>query len=327
MSQIGIGVIGLGHNGMAFCERYAKNPKCKLVAVCDVDEKRLKYAEEKFGVRGYKDYEILQDNNIQAISIHTPDCFHREPFIKALEAGHHVFVEKPMADTVEDVELMVNAARKHSDKICMVGHVLRFDRYFNLVKRWIDEGILGEIFYLEADYIHDLRHQLYMEDWKVEKEIPMLGGGCHPLDILRWYVGDAVEVSAMSNHIAYPEMVEDASIIATFRFKNGAIGKVTTLYGNVSPRPFGFNLSVYGTKGSVVRDKLSLEGLGEQWMDIPEYFDKGHDYTPEIEHFIDCIQNNRRPLITPEDASNTVIAALYAIKAGKENKVMKIPSI
>ena len=327
MLQIGIGVIGLGHNGLAFCERYAKNPKCKLAAVCDIDDERLKYAQEKFGVKGYKDYEILNDKCIQAISVHTPDCFHREPFIKALETGHHVFVEKPMADTIEDVELMVNAARRYNGRICMVGHILRFDKYFSMVKKWIDAGILGDIFYLEADYIHDLRYQLHMEDWKVKKEIPMLGGGCHPLDILRWYTGDAVEVSAMSNHIAYPEMVEDASIIATYKFSSGAIGKVTTLYGNVSPRPYVFNLSVYGTNGSVIRDKLSLEGMKEHWMDIPADFDESHDYSPEIEHFLNCIIYEQKPLITPEDASNTVIAALYAIKASKENKVLTIPAI
>ena len=126
MSRIGVGVIGLGHNGIAFCERYLKNQECELAAVCDTDEDRLKYAVEKFGVKGYGDYEILNDKSIQAISIHTPDCFHKEPFVIALETGHHVFVEKPMADTIEDIRLMVDTYRKHKDKIVLVGHVLRF---------------------------------------------------------------------------------------------------------------------------------------------------------------------------------------------------------
>ncbi|MEA4889139.1 MAG: Gfo/Idh/MocA family oxidoreductase [Clostridiaceae bacterium] len=327
MNRLRIGVIGLGHNGMAFCERYANHARCELAAVCDRDEARLKYAVDKFGVRGYNGYEILNEKGIDAISIHTPDCHHAEPFIKALETGHHVFVEKPMADNIEDCKLMVEAYRKHKGKTCMVGHVLRFDKYFSIVKKWIDLGILGDIFYVEADYIHDLRCQYHMEEWKIVKEIPMLGGGCHPLDILRWYVGDAIEVSAMSNHIAYPEMKEDASIIATYRFANGAVGKVTTLYGNVSPRPYVFNLSIYGTKGSIVRGKLSLEGMGEKWMNMPESFDSDHDYSPEIEHFLTCIEKNQKPLITPQDASNTVIAALYAVKACKEKSILQIPGI
>ena len=327
MSKIRVGVIGLGGNGMAFCERYLKNPKCELAAVCDIDESRMKYAVEKFGVKGYRDFEILNDNSIQAISIHTPDCFHREPFIKALEAGHHVFVEKPMADTVEDIKLMVNAYRKHKDKIVLVGHVLRYDKYFGLIKKFVEQGTLGDVFYMEADYIHDLRCQLYLEDWKVTRESPMIGGGCHPLDILRWYAGDVIEVSAMSNHIAYPEMVEDATIIATFKFENGAVGKVTTLYGNASPRPYGFNLSVYGTKGSVVREKMSIDGMGEQWLELPKDFDSTHDYSPEINHFLTCIQSGKKPLVTPEDAANTVVAGLYAIKANKEKNTLSIPVI
>lgn len=327
MSKTGVGVIGLGHNGMAFCERYLKNPKCELVAVCDTDETRLQYAADKFGVKRYRDYEILNDPAIEAISIHTPDCSHREPFVKALETGRHVFVEKPMADTEEDTRLMVECYRKHKDKAVLVGHVLRYDKYFSLIKQLVEQGTLGDIFYLEADYIHDLRYQQHMEDWKISRESPMIGGGCHPLDLLRWYAGDAIEVSAMSNHIAYPEMAEDASIIATFRFENGAVGKVTTLYGNASPRPYAFNLSVYGTKGSVVRDKISINGMGEQWLSLPEVFDPTHDYSPEIDHFLDCIQNGKKPLITPEDAANTVIAGLYAIRAGKEKKILSIPSV
>ena len=330
MRKVKVGVIGLGHNGRAFCDRYIKNPKCELAAVCDIDESRLEDALAAYkgtGVKGYKDYESLLVQGIDAISIHTPDHLHKEPFIKALETNHHVFVEKPMADTIEDIEAMVASYRKHKDKTVLVGHILRFDKYFEFVKQLVDQGTLGDIFYVEADYIHDLRHQLFMEKWKITDESPMIGGGCHPLDILRWYVGDAVEVSAMSNHIAYPELVEDATIIAMFKFQTGVVGKVTALYGNASPRPYGFNLSVYGTKGTVCREKLSLNGMGEQWLDMPQNFDPRHDYTPEIDHFLTCIQTGKSALITPEDAANTVISGLYAIQSLKEKKVLTIPSV
>ena len=328
MEKIRIGVIGLGHNGRAFCDRYAKLPVCVLAAVCDTDESRLKDAKDTYaGVRGYKDYTILQDGGIDAISIHTSDNLHAEPFVKALEAGFHVFVEKPMADTADDVRTMVAAYRKHKDKTALVGHVLRYDKYFTLVKQLVGQGSLGEIFYMEADYIHDLRYQLKMEDWKITRESPMIGGGCHPLDILRWLVGDAMEVSAMSNHIAYPEMKMDATITATFKFANGAVGKVTTLYGNASPRPYGFNLSVYGTLGSIVRDKISFNGLGEEWLPLPDGFDTHHDYTPEILHFIDCIRTGSKPLITPEDAANTVLAGLTAVESCIEKRTLAIPAV
>ena len=324
MEKVKIGVIGLGHNGMAFCERYAKNPRCELTAVCDTDAERLDTAVRAYGAKGYADYGILNDKSIQAISIHTPDHLHREAFVMAMEAGFHVFVEKPMADTEKDVQAMVETYRKHTDKTALVGHILRYDAYFALIKKWIGLGLLGEIFYLEADYIHDLRYQYHMEPWKVETEIPMVGGGCHPLDILRWYTGDAVKVSAMQNHISYREMKADTAQTAIFTFASGAVGKVTSLYGSVGPRPDNFNLSVYGTKGTVVRNKVSFDGM-HSWMDIPEAFDPSHDYMPEIDHFSDCITGRAKPLITPADAANTVIAALCAVKSAASGQMLDIP--
>ena len=331
MREIGVGVIGLGHNGLAHCENYLKHPRCKLVAVCDVDQNRLKYAMDKFGVKGYKDYEILNDKDIQAISVNTSDDHHREPFEMALEAGHHVFVEKPMANTLEDAKAMVDAYRKHKDKTVLVGHVLRFDNYFSLVKKWIDMGILGEINYVEADYIHDLRYQSLMEEWKVKEEIPMVGGGCHPLDLLRWYTGDVVEVAAFSNRIAYPEMANDASMIAMFKFKNGAIGKVTALYGNPGPMPNVYNMAIYGTKGRIVGGKMFLDGMDERdtnpWLELPSSKNQtqGHPFYNEIDHFLTCIEKSQKTMVTPEDSYNTIAATLFAVKAGRENRILKIP--
>lgn len=333
MMKIGVGVIGLGHNGLEHCENYTKHPKSRLVAVCDNNQDRLDYAVERFGVKGYNGYEIFHDNAIQAISVNTSDDRHREPFQLALETGHHVFVEKPMANSLEDAKAMVDVYRKHTDKKVLVGHVLRFDNYFSLVKKRIDMGILGEINYVQADYIHDLRYQFHMEKWKVDEEIPMVGGGCHPLDLLRWYVGDVVEVASFSNRIAYPEMIHDASMIAMLRFQNGAIGKVTALYGNPGPMPNVYNMAVYGTKGRIEGGKMFLDGMDEHganpWLELPSSKNQtqGHPFYNEIDHFLTCIEKDQKPLVTPEDAYNTIAAALYAVKACRQNSILKIPAL
>ena len=106
-----------------------------------------------------------------------------------------------------------------------------------------------------------------------------------------------------------------------------ATGKVTALYGPCSPKPYGYNLSVYGTKGTVVRDKVSFDGLGNEWMDIPDFFDPRHSYVPEVDHFLECIRTGKTPLVTPETAANTVIACLYAVRAAKENTILKVSKI
>ena len=333
MKKYKVGVIGLGWNGLLFCDKYTENPDCELVAVCDHHEERRVPAAAKYGVKIYDDDEMAADSEIDVISIHTPDHKHAAPFIKALEAGKHVFCEKPLANSLEDIVSMVKASRAHRKQVQFVGFILRFGKYFETVKEWIDNGTLGDICYVESDYIHDLRYQQHLESWKVTEEVPMLGGGAHALDLIRWLVkdacGDICEVSAMSHHISYKEMLADTSIATMYRFKSGAIGKVTTLYGGPTPRPFGFNLSVYGTKGAVVRDRLCLDGMGEESMDIPSVlYDPTFDFAPEIAHFIDCIKRgDTKTRVTPEDAAISVLGAISGTEAAADNRTLPVPSL
>lgn len=78
---------------------------------------------------------------------------------------------------------------------------------------------------------------------------------------------------------------------------------------------------------SVVRDKVSFDGMGEDWMDIPDTFDPFHSYVPEVDHFLECIRTGKDPLVTPEIAANTVIASLYAVRSAKERTILEVPQI
>jgi len=322
--MVNVAVIGLGHNGLAFCERYSQNNRANLVAVCDIDEARQTHAERRFEVRGRKFEEILKDKSIDLISIHTPDSRHKDPFVQAVEAGFHVFVEKPMATSEGDVTEMARCASR-GDKVYAVGHILRFDRFFGGIKKIIDAGTLGDIFYVECDYIHDLRYQAKLEAWKLADEIPVLGGGCHPIDLLRWYAGNIAEVASFSNNIAFPAMRHDSSMVTMLKFESGAVGKVTSLYGCVSHMPERYNLSIYGTKGTIIRGKMCLDGFGHDWMDIPAATDYSHDYMPEIDHVLDCIIDGGPALVTPYEAYRTCMTGLYAEKSAVENKIMAVP--
>lgn len=321
--KLGVGVIGLGHNGLAFCDIYANHRRARLVAVCDRDPERREAAAAKFGVKAYAHYDILADPTVDLVSIHTSDPHHAEPFIKALQAGKHVFVEKPMANNLDDLRAMLAAADK-SDRKVAVGQVLRFNRLFQAVKRMCQDGILGDLFYLEADYIHDLRYQLFMEPWKIEQEKPMVGGGCHPFDLLRWFSGaEPAEVTSYSNHLAYPEMREDATIVSIFKFDNGALAKVTALYGPTSPMGKYYNLALYGTKGTVLRDQLCVAGL-QDFMQIP-IETHGHPYDPEVDDLTAAILNDRQPLVTARDGARSASAVLCAHQSSKTGQPVKIP--
>ncbi len=322
MNKVRFGVIGLGHNGASWCSDYDSAPQTELVAVCDLDEERLREQTDRFPyVDGYADYSIFERDDIDAISIHTPDHLHAEPFIKALEAGKHVLVEKPMANSIEDLKLMLRAAAK-SDCKTMVGQVLRFNPHFQMLKKLCDDGHFGEIFYLEGDYIHDLRYQQFMEPWKVNQEIPIVGGGVHPLDLLRWFAGDIVSVKAEQNHIAYTEMKIPTTQTALFTFASGAIAKVTTLYGPIGKMAKLYNVSVYGTKGSMVRDSLCLDGMVDS-VEIP-YDYSGHPYSPQVTHFAECILNDTPTVCPAEDGAKSAQACLLAYEAAKTGETIRI---
>ena len=320
--RIRVGVVGLGHNGLAWCRDYQKHPECELVAVCDRDESRLADAVALFGAAGFSDYTILEQP-LDVISIHTPDHLHAEPFILSLQAGMHVVVEKPMANDLEDLERMVKVAAG-SDRKVYVGQVLRWNPLFRFIKQLVSDGVLGDVFYVEGDYNHDLRMQRQMEEWKVSREKPIVGGGVHPFDLLRWYVGNAVETFACSNHLAYPEMNEDTSIVATFQFESGVIGKVTAMYAPViGGMAHDYNIAVYGRKGSVIRRELYLDGLSKPMMMPIEY--EGHAYDPQIEHMVRCIKENRQPLVDAREGANSAAGVLCAHESALVRRPVRIP--
>jgi len=321
---IGVAVVGLGHNGRAFCRAYRENPLARLAAVCDRDQERLRATAYEYDVKGYADYSFLESPDIRAVSVHTPDHLHAEPFLRALEAGKHVFVEKPFANSRDDVNRMLAAAQA-SDRVTMVGQVLRFNPVFRTVKQWVDSGVLGALFYLEADYIHDLRVQREMEPWKLTEEVPIVGGGCHPLDLLRWFAGDVIEVFAFANRIAYSDMTEPATIVSTYRFASGAVGKVTALYGCANPMPELYNLGVYGTKGTVLRNRLCLDGQ-HAWMDMPAP-PPGHPFEPEVQHFLECINSGKRPLVDALEGAKTAAATLCAAESARTGKPITVPNL
>jgi UDP-N-acetyl-2-amino-2-deoxyglucuronate dehydrogenase len=310
-STIRVGQIGLGNNGAAFARAYAATPPMKLAAVCDLDAPRAREVAARHDVSAvYTDFrEMLASEPIDVVSVHTPDHLHVEPAVLALEMGKHLFCEKPLANDLIGCRRIVDAtrrARQRDPRIkTMCGHVLRFNPVLAEVKRLIDQRVLGTLFYLEGDYIHDLRYQ---SGWNLSEEVPMIGGGCHPIDIMQWWAGPIVQVQAFSNHIAFAGMAEDDCAVAIFRFAGGAIGRCTSAYGPGGPMPKLYNLSAYGTKATVARGEFAKAGE-EKFTPLPIEMIEGHPYEPEVQDLAASIVNDRPPRATVEDGARAVAVA------------------
>lgn len=338
MSKPRIGFVGCGHNALGHMRAHLALGRSEVVAVCDPLPDRTERAAALTGAPlRFHDDTIYACDAIDAISIHTPDHLHAEPFERALAAGKHVLVEKPMANDLASLERMVVAARRHPDRVIMVAQVLRFlphaQRCFELVRG----GVIGEVVYMEGDYLHDLRVQGAPErfnpalgmNWYLEQEHPLVGGGCHPYDLMRWFAGvEAVEVTGFANRISFPEMRNESAQVALFHMASGAIAKCACLYSPIGEVPRHYNLHLYGTKGTIRIDEYCVEHqVGEKaaWKPLIDAPQHGHPYGPEIAHWLDGIEHGAPITCDAFDGANSAAAVLTAVEAIRAGRVLPVP--
>lgn len=334
-----VGLIGLGHNGLAHLAAHQRLGLSKVVAICDRREDLVAQVGVQHGIAvcTTSAAELCARDDIDAVSIHTGDPFHAEPFCLAVAAGKHVFCEKPLANTVEDLHRMAAAAREADPGLKLAaGYVLRFNPVFEAVAAACHAGRLGQIYYQEADYIHNLLYQAQQTDpltgtnWYLDHEQPVVGGGSHALDLLRWFSrSEIVEVSGYANHVAFPAMRADDCQVALFRFADGGIAKVASLYGPKGARPAFNNLRVYGTLGSVEKDSLALasgpEDQHPEFAPIEAERVAGHPYDPEVADWLTAIAEDRTPRCEFFDGANSTLACLLAVEATRLGRAVAVP--
>jgi len=189
MERVKIAIIGLGWFGEIHCDAISGIPNLEIAALCTRNESRLAELSKKYGVKDtYTDYrDVLARDDIDAVSIVTMWDQHTDPTVAALAAGKHVFLEKPMASTVEDCRKIVAAAAK-AKGILQVGHICRFNPRYAAAKREIDAGKIGRIVALTS-------RRNIPAAWTPEilnKIGPIIGDAIHDTDLMLWFTGARV---------------------------------------------------------------------------------------------------------------------------------------
>ena len=193
--KVKIGVLGLGGRGLYLGYRcFASNPRSTLVASCDTNTQRLEEVRTKFGdaVATYDRLDaMLADPEVEAVVVATPDHAHAQNAVAALDAGKHVFLEKPMAQTIADCDAILDAWHR-AQTVLLVGLELRYCSLCQEMRRLIDRGDIGEI---KCGYAVDnvsVGGQYYYHGRRRRKDYIvslMLEKGTHSLDLVNWYVG------------------------------------------------------------------------------------------------------------------------------------------
>jgi predicted dehydrogenase len=246
-----VGVIGLGV-GEKHAEGYEATGRARVTAVCDFDPDAL--ARPRWAdVRRYGDaFELIADDEVDVVSIASYDSHHYAQVVAALEAGRHVFVEKPLCTTSEEAEHLHALRAAHPGLRMSSNLPLRLSPRFIDLKARIDAGELGRLYHCELDYDYGRLWKI-TEGWR-GRELdysPMLGGGVHMVDLLLWLTGSRVRrVSAVAGNRIAGGLGFDDLVVALLEMEDGAVAKVGANFGCVHPHFHAVKL--YGTEGTFI---------------------------------------------------------------------------
>ncbi len=314
------------------------NDNANLYGVCDINTTLLNSIAEEFKPEKAAEdwHEFINDPAIDAVIVATPDQLHLEMTSAFLKAGKHVLCEKPMALTMEECEAMMQA-EKDSGKKLMVGQVSRFAPAFAKAKKMIDDGMIGELFFVESEYAHDYSKARGANDWRVTPERhAVIGGGCHAIDLLRWIAGDPTEVYALSNRKCLTDWPVDDCSIAVMKFPNNVNGKVLTSIG--CKRNYTMRSVFYGTKGTIICDNKNSfltfftgeeqhPAYRKEWFTIPQQIPvsiANHNTKAELEMFLKAIINDEPVAISPMEGASTVAVCCAVVESCKTGMPVKV---
>ncbi len=351
IKKLGLGIIGVGFMGSNVFEALKSAPDLKMEvrAICRTDEKRLLELAKKenipFATTDYKT--VVERDDVDIVAVFSPDHIHGEHTISALKEGKHVLCTKPMVTTMKECEEIISQVRKRKVKF-LTAETVRFTDLYITAKSLLDKGELGEPIFAESLYTHDLREILRFTPWRLTAPQDfLLGGVCHPVDLLRWLVGDIAELHAYSKKSGMiPNYPLDDTFSLNLKFQNNAIGRVLGAYGVVEPPLALEEYGVYGTKGTLINNVLVQEkdgrivrnvlppsrylkmknGIAEGKTVPPDEEIKGHinEVIRFLRHLQDCIENDKTPNPDAVEGAKTVavcLAAWESIKTGKPVRV------
>ena len=310
--QLRAGVVGVGAMGKNHARLYSQLPGVKLIGVADVNETLATSAARSYGCAAYADYHDLLDDKPDLLSVVVPTTLHKQVALDAIRKGTNVLVEKPIADTVGNADEMIKAARKKGVKL-MVGHVERFNPAIIKLKELIDGGLLGKVVSISAKRVGPYSPRI--RDVGIVLDL-----GTHDIDIMSYLYGEEIkQVYASAGSVVHSH--EDHAII-TLSFDSGASGVIDTNW--LTPHKVR-NFTVIGSQGIAEVDCIgqTLKIFDQEWIRDAK-IEKDEPLKLELMHFIDCVQHDRKPLVSGENGRHALAVALAAVESAKSGTVCNI---
>ncbi|HEX9827196.1 MAG TPA: Gfo/Idh/MocA family oxidoreductase [Flavobacteriaceae bacterium] len=343
-NKVGIGIVGSQFVSSIHVEALKSVADAEVIAVMSPTKGNAKKFAEKHGIPNH--FEVIDDmlalEDIDLIIIGAPNKFHCDITLKTAKAGKHVVVEKPLCMNLAEADLMIKTCKEANVKL-MYAEELCFTPKYVRLKALLDEGALGRPVLLKQSEKHDGPHADHF--WDVERS----GGGvtmdmgCHAIQFFRWLnknnpIKSVYAQMAMSVHT--DKTIGDDNAIIIIEFENGVIAMAEeswTKLGGMDDRAEihgsegvayadvlqGNSIQTYSAKGVGYAVEKAGNTVGWSYTMYEEIWNYG--FPQEMAHFVDCVKNNKEPLVTGEDGKAVLEVIFAAYESAGTNKKVFMP--
>ena len=337
--KLKVGMVGVGNFGAVRRERMRETGLFEIVAAFDINPEALKAAEAEDAARPVGSYdELLGVESVEAMVISTGGKYHAEQAIAAMERGRHVFVEKPVCSTAEEANEIL-AARQRAGVVGGCGHHDHTrDATARTIKRYIDEGRLGNVAAFDAMTSHTGGLLMKPGDWRADPE-KNPGGmlfqcGVHLIHELRHYFGPVVRVSARMRYDVHSSSTADTAL-CHLEFAGGVIGCLNAYHVT----PYCHRLNIFGTAANLYReDRFFDEGTTlriqrhdpdhpaakQSLEDVP--IEGPDDETGNLRSFYRAVREGGEPYPSLRDGAQAVQAVFAAETSARTGQVVEVAS-
>lgn len=325
MARYGVGILGAGWVAGEYVRVFRDHPLTEIAGVYNRTPGKATALLRRHGVEATEyrsDDELFADERVQIVVSCTPPNPRPEHIVRAAETGRHVVIEKPVALSMVEVEEARQAVARAGVRT-VTSFVLRWNPELLTIRRLIDDGVLGELAYGEADYWNPSEKWWPCYPWLITRDTggsAFITGGCHAADALRWLGGEITEVTAFSAPGRRNADYEfDPNVVASLRFENGAVGKLSAVLD--ADTPYVFNVRLFGTEGTIQNNRVYSSthypgslGYWEFPTVKPDSADVAHHpFAEEIAHLLECIESGCESHASIHDTVRSM-AVVFAIE-------------
>jgi myo-inositol 2-dehydrogenase/D-chiro-inositol 1-dehydrogenase len=323
-----VAFVGAGGIARAHARCLRENPRAEIVGVVDTNREAAERFAAEHGGRAFDDLDACL-GEVDAVYVLTPPSFHREYSVAAMEAGRHVFCEKPISIALDDARAMVDAAKRNRAKL-MLAFNHRFRRGFRRLKEVVDSRSLGRVVSFWSQRIGMGIPRSY--NWRTDPELlcgMSIESLSHDIDVMRWIVGEVADVRAnvVESQADIPGFDDNANVVMTL-----ASGGTALIHASWSSHLGRNSRGVIGTTGAAYLEGPGLWTLATfRWKtdDMAEAEEETLDetdvaYTEENAHFIDCVADDREPSVTGADGLAALRISHAILRSHREKVVVAL---